>query len=133
MDADTIPAGRELDALVAEKVMGLAYVRRVEGQAAWVTGRDWVDPGDYTYGEGKWGTLVLYRVPDFSTDIAAAWLVVERMAQSDRNLRLSLDRFGGDPWWCEFADEAYTIGAQAVADTAPLAICRAALAACRQP
>ena len=34
-----------------------------------------------------------------------------------------------EPWWCEFATDANRRGAQAYATTAPLAVCRAALAA----
>jgi len=66
-------------------------------------------------------------VPHYSTDIAAAWLVVEKLAA--QGLRLSLDAFGGDPWWVEFADEQWARGAQATANTAPHAICLAALKA----
>jgi hypothetical protein len=44
---ENIEAGREMDAAVAEKVMGLQ-----ENQSQW------------------------FRIPDYSTDIAAAWAVI---------------------------------------------------------
>jgi hypothetical protein len=94
-------AGRELDALVAEKVMGKAKP----------------------------------IPPQYSTDIATAWTVVERfdpeqwmwgilrLKQGDRVLySVSLSRLD---------DDGYVISdaGRYESETAPLAICRAALAA----
>lgn len=56
---------RELDALVAEKVMGLSI---------WRHGRR----VDY-----KTDDSVYNRVPSYSTDIAAAWQVVERIRNNE--------------------------------------------------
>jgi hypothetical protein len=108
-------SNRAKDAEVAERVMGW---RRIEWEG-----------GTTPMGRSSKNvlSLVLEEVPHYSTDIAAAWQVVEHLFT--RGLRLSLNAFGGDPWWAEFADEGYEHGAQAPADTAPLAICRAALAA----
>ena len=114
---DEMPAGREMDALVAEKVMGWRMMRG-----------HWVPP------EAAPETNILacptstYR---YSTDIAAAWEVVEKV-----NL---LEPYGDTLWkdqrgWvfgvhdvdgAGYAYEDVTV----IADTAPLAICRAALKA----
>lgn len=59
-------AGRELDALVAEKVMGWE-VDRSANRLIWL----FVAPN------GKRGDITI--CPPYSTDIAAAWQVVERM------------------------------------------------------
>lgn len=63
-------AGRELDALIAEKVMGHHTYEDSNPKGAWHTQGDTVDHpckvcGDF-YGHG---------VPTYSTDIAAAWEV----------------------------------------------------------
>ena len=73
MTIDDMPAGREMDALVAEKVMGYEHCK---------------DPAEY------WGIpdapkdnknwkhysrIFFGDPPKFSTDIAAAWEVVEKL------------------------------------------------------
>jgi hypothetical protein len=71
-----------------------------------------------------------FRVPFYSTDIAAAWLVVESVRR--RFSHFSLQDFA-DGWECQFHDAppGVTTCANVVdADTAPEAICRAALKAC---
>ena len=62
-------AGRELDALIAEKVLGLSGVR--DGKS-WLYGDNWT--------HNKEGVLCL--VPHYSTQIADAWLVVEKMLEN---------------------------------------------------
>jgi hypothetical protein len=119
-----LPASRELDALVAEQVMGCANIVR----------------GSYfpycrcspALHNGEDGYLESY-----STSIAAAWEVVEKV-------HLSLVRCEEGwlacpfpdsaiavwPGWCAIDHEFHVINGKdhyAVADTAPLAICRAAL------
>ena len=77
-------AGRELDALVAEKVMGFAVRRgtlEYDGSVSvWMV-----------FDDGSGGTL--NPVP-YSTDIAAAWQVVERIQQLNPGWRFGL--IGGD-------------------------------------
>ena len=124
-------AGRELDALVAERVMGLDVVMnpesamcvgcRVSGGGAWVV-------IEYDYHE--WGHKVVRPLP-YSTDIAAAWEVVEKL-EADGIGRLELVRLGWDwnrVWRATFFSTALTEGVTGKADTAPLAICLAALLA----
>lgn len=95
----TLPAGRELDRLVAEQ-MG------------------WAIPSS--------------MVPRYSTDITAAWEVVKVMCDwlpAWQRSKFSLQcchPVGGHLWECYFGVDRCVAGA---ADTAPLAICRAALLA----
>ena len=68
-------AGRELDALVAEKVMGWY---RKDGPPPDGGGDRWLfepEPGDreFSFEHAEYGTL-----PHYSTDIAAAWEVAEK-------------------------------------------------------
>lgn len=105
-------AGRELDALVAEKVMGLAPV-------------EW--SGDcLVHGNQETGGIV----PAYSTNIPAAWKVVEKL-HGEHTFGLDWLGFEGEEWRCVFnwgKDEDRGF-AHAVAATAPLAICLAALQA----
>jgi hypothetical protein len=124
-DTIPLPAGRELDARIARDVMG------------------WTDQ------EGFWMERtpdgLRYRVAENwdefqpSTDIRAAWNVVERMRPRFPDASLAVRLGAGDTgnWFCEFGidygwathgegDEVVAVGE---ADTAPLAICYAALAA----
>lgn len=57
-------AGRELDALVAEKIMGWSNCHR---------------EGDWGYFGRPFGGPTDFRIPNYSTDISAAWEVMEKM------------------------------------------------------
>lgn len=108
---DNMPAGREMDALVAEKVMGCWVKVRTLGTDSptrlWSCGCT----GEKSH-NGPAGSGLL----PYSTDIAAAWEVVEKLA---RPLTLVFHHDGR--WDCTFAGGEHALG-----DTAPLAICRAA-------
>lgn len=67
----------------------------------------------------------------FSTDIAAAWLVVEQMHLLGHALALErwLDTPNKNKWLALFTLENGHDTGQHVAESAPLAICRAALVA----
>ena len=128
MNIDEMEAGRELDALVAEKVMGFYWRDVNEHQRALCP------PGIDDFFEILWGEDLDKYVPDYSTDITAAWLVVEKHPHYFILSRTN-DWRGpgmlGDPkkWVCRFyAPERFKV----VADTAPLAICRAALKAVQE-
>lgn len=96
-------AGRELDALVAEKVMGLQIKRFPDG--TWLMHN------------GQSGTELFH----YSTDIAAAWEVWKRISPS------ILYKLGTGYEVYQSARD-YEDGIHlAHADTAPLAICLAAL------
>jgi len=114
MTTDTLVAGRELDALVADKVMQ-QYVD---------TGVMYMAPcPDTDCCDGV-------PVPEYSTDLTAAWTVVER-------LKYFVLRRNQDSWTVEYRDcgnpmDHFVVDkccASVTADTAPLAICLAALKA----
>lgn len=106
----TLTAGRELDALVAERVMG-ASVLRHQGSDGHDAYFDW---GDHTRG----------YAPAYSTDIAAAWAVVEHLKQLDLSLA-----WHNSQWVARFIKWGKVEHSIGEADTGPLAICLAALKA----
>ena len=108
-------AGRELDALIAEKVMGWKVDRIVEHNNT--TGDELL----HIFGPDKF--------PHYSTQIADAWLVVEKLGKDDWTYTIvgnsSYNRCDLRKWlshnnWAHLYSDA---------DTAPLAICLAALKA----
>jgi hypothetical protein len=104
---------RELDALVAEKVM--------DEQKLLVPDDGSIYP-DPRYTSWWWGRDIHELVPHYSTDIAAAWLVVEKLAPNmDFYMEIATK---DDGWFVMFGDD---LDKACIADTAPLAICRAAL------
>lgn len=144
MDPNTMPAGPEIDVLVAEKVMGWK-----RGDAALTSrkGGRWFDAdgqeldenhatpeghgdGDYYYPDEAWSP---------STDIRAAMEVTEKVGDMMLRKNARRDTSGATDWACYFELERnrrYEAGISYSmltswhhADTAPLAICRAALAA----
>jgi len=124
-------AGRELDALVAEKVMGIEVDLVVAPFIYYSPYRDRYDEwaaGNEPYID-KDGDIHL--IPRYSTDIAAAWLVVEKM----RETRWIEVHSTIDGEWAAFytpigtTDMNQAIHEYAKASTAPLAICLAALKA----
>lgn len=103
-------AGRELDARVAEKVMGWKP-ETFEGQPWW---RD---------AEGcPWASC---EVPRYSTSIAAAWQVVEKLGGYALMERMSTSGL----WLVAFGTSGARTNSESYGETAPLAICLAALAA----
>jgi hypothetical protein len=124
-------AGRELDAEIAEKVMGLDVI-----QITCIDHRGAVpDIGSksapYKMSNGKMGVQAT-RIPGYSTDIAAAWQVAEKLGGYCylwRDGGVAPLMFDGQ-WECKLRrdndpDRRY----YAVAPTAPLAICLAAIQA----
>lgn len=62
-------------------------------------------------------------VPRYSTDIAAAWEVVDAIRYGHGGGLLELVRNGTDTWFAQFSDRSRVMSAE----TAPLSICLAAL------
>lgn len=145
-------AGRELDALVAEKVMGLPITdfTKTARQPYYSWGGKYNNihyaPNNEPYvvtGVEKAGCPHVRRIDDYSTSISDAWQVVEKLVKEGDehpvNLHKGLPAFGdhatpfevyknyaGYPGWtCYFHDYEVCVHA----DTAPLAICLAALKA----
>jgi hypothetical protein len=110
-----MPAGREMDALIAEKVLNLMVDYEFEEPFVPAL-RDKYD---------EWGYL-----PNYSADIAAAWEVVEKM-------RMAIIPKDGGGWFAAIEqDFDETLGYYErqvsywiTADTVPLVICRTALLA----
>jgi len=127
-------AGRELDALVAEKIMGFCVG---DGQEVSFAKDGWICKCHNKF------TVYPSNVKDYSISISAAWEVVEKV-------RTNWDREYGDdapkqmkPYWqivdCNEhgwrvdiiigSDDGDALMVQEADDTAPLAICLAALKA----
>lgn len=184
--ADEMEAGRALDELIAVRVMGFACVHQRERVPAEVVAvriaRDWKEqygtecPPEYALATAAYeqyeadypecwcakchermnGGVAGWSVSKYSTDLVAAWEVVEKLAE--RGLWIDLtdmrhgcyrnddvtsfvgwraeisdidhdDEHGPVPICHEYTDEPWS----ADAATAPLAICRAALKAIATP
>jgi len=116
------PIGRELDALVAEKVMGHLRI----SDYVWFHGElHW--PVDKTP-PSKGGCIGIkpldqQELPHYSTDIAAAWAVVEKLCEFSWHIELH----GGHHLVTIFSDA--TTWETEAGDSTPEAICLAALAA----
>ncbi len=114
----SMPAGREMDALVAEKVMGwnLSLSKDI-----------WCKDGECLRDTDDWSP---------SIDIAAAWELVEKFAHNHRNnlavemgfSHFSLVAYPGGEWFCSLGLND-CVAHSAKAETAPLVICRASLIA----
>jgi len=112
-DIDKLEAGRELDALIAEKVMGWTWCVQPHGHISrpgkYSYTRWLCEPDRYQSAKPKWdkwdgktempisGLNGEYmHVPEYSSDIAAAWEVVEKMRELQFN---HIDiRFHGGRW-----------------------------------
>jgi hypothetical protein len=100
-----MPAGREMDELIRLEILDLEVFTTPEGKLL---------------GEGTF-----QEIPHYSTDIAAAWEVVEKMRINDWEFYLEWEN---QPW-ALFENDKCMLDKCAEAITVPLAICRAALLA----
>jgi hypothetical protein len=116
-----MPAGKEMDKLVAEKVMDEKGFKSVIDTITEYNGFGVVNRP--VYGE--------IEFPCYSTSIVAAWDVVEKMQNQEQGnwfFNLQRETFAGTrDWYAEFG------GFRLWGNTAPLAICRAALLAINYP
>lgn len=113
-------AGPELDALIAEKVMGLeSKIDSGYGEPSRVFKRHPELPGEW------WG-----GAPEYSSDIAEAWTVVEHLVVQGAYVLIEGPANGivHDGWHCQITPHR-DLGkeVEAWAETAMLAICKAAL------
>lgn len=118
-------AGRELDALVAEKVMGWTEVRPCPDE-------DMREYGEDLWGRPPGGPLNSQNVSAYSTDIAAAWEVVDNISQRENVEAVSLT-ITVDGTACRVLLRDKNAPVRVYEDTAPRAICLAALAAVGHP
>lgn len=143
-----LPAGRELDALVAEKVFGGAdkcgfCCPSCDGSHF---GTQQHDDGTLTrrchdeFGSRcSWKGQASEAPPRFSTEIGDAWSIVDEMGAQRFGVIMNTTHAGEDaPFRCRFWQMYWSIdrwiampdsALTAWEPTAPLAICRAALAA----
>lgn len=145
MDIDKMPAGREMDALVAEKVMGHAICEHSRTKSTAQSS------GIAMCGvrECK-GELHYEYLPRYSTDIAAAWEVVEKLQRDDFTVVVSANHSSNYQACMIFKGFAASYGpadaflylgkteemsvafgekppVRVAEETVPLSICRAAL------
>jgi hypothetical protein len=154
MSEASMVAGRELDALIAEKVFGVCAHKPVrwtreeviareraefleeygmEAPPTWVGDADIELSGDYPpykcakCGDARVNSRLITK--PYSTDIAAAWLVLEKLAVDKwwPELRRLVDWDNVEKWYAACNRRPHVWSATAA--TAPLAICRAALEA----
>jgi hypothetical protein len=121
-DNGGLPAGRELDALVAEKVMGWIDVRKQSIANAF--GQHVLD--DYV-GQPNIGATQPVLVPRYSLMIQEAWKVADQLRAKSQFVAVisGTGPQGMQPWICKINREGGFIEERA--DTAPVAICLAAL------
>lgn len=127
-------AGRELDALVAEKVMGLTWNEdrcRICGWPLAASRDEGCAPGDCSMRPSP--ARRADEPAPYSTDIAAAWEVVERMCadgwEYEINSHYSVTARFGKGHYEHWDSVWHGPSVEEFADTAPHAICLAALAA----
>lgn len=138
-------AGRELDALIAEKVMGWVWRRGEHWDITSVPGDRQLHllesddeirqqrPGEFT-SIGDWppqdGRIIWSHMPAYSTDIAAAWLIVEERPQGWSLYTLCDIQQDDEAWQCDLWRKSKTGEFEyvsAIGSSAPHAICLAAL------
>jgi hypothetical protein len=125
-----MPAGEELDRMVAERVMGRRWLKNTKGAVGWAcVSRDAVDGFAGDEWDGVW---VDPTTPDYSTNIAHAWEVVEHLLKFSRSQSVSVGYHPDHGCYFATVDSGAMTelpGPITLGDTAPLAICRAALKA----
>lgn len=119
MNIDEMPAGRELNKLVAEKVMGWHVSRMYATPEYWDPSKH--DSIHYSCDEPD-------AVPDYSNDGGAALKVIKRL---DESLGAWFEIRGPRGWvaQCNCPGRQYT----AAASTMSLAVCRVALKVIKDP
>ena len=118
----SLPAGRELDALVAEKVLGWLQVRKQ--MIANAMGQPVME--DFV-GLPTASAASPQLIPRYSTMIQEAWKVADALRERSQFVAVlsGLGPQGVQPWICKINRDGGFIEERA--DTAPLAICLGAL------
>jgi hypothetical protein len=121
-EIQNMPAGREMDALIAGKIMG--YKKIVIGSISW-----WVKESPLAMSYQFMAECADYCP---SQDIAAAWQVVEKIKGLCFETQILMWDYSDKVTVCLFprhGHEEFIPTLTVHAETAPLAICRAALLA----
>ena len=118
----SLPTGRELDALVAEKVLGWLQVRKQ--MIANAMGQPVME--DFV-GLPTASAAIPQLIPRYSTMIQEAWKVAEELRGRSQFVAVlsGLGPQGVQPWICKINRDGGFIEERA--DAAPLAICLGAL------
>lgn len=121
-----MPAGCEINKLIAENVLGM----RLEKNYGLAGGFYWVGNG-FQFGEMSESYL-----PDYSGDMNVAWSLIEKLENGQPEILCNISRISengqrdGLEWHCHLrCIDGNSTYYYAIADTVPLAICRAALLA----
>lgn len=130
MNIDEMQAGRELDAMIAEKVMGVTIQEFGSDSFGGYCLKK--ENGDLYYFKGDCQIKFSIDeakeiIPRYSTDILAAWEVVEKM-KKNYGINIEIRDYAVS---CEIQGEFKTFGASDVREhgSVPLVVCRAALKA----
>ena len=115
MQTEMYPEGKRLDCLVAEKVM--MWSRVDEDSPDGKRGCKWLKP-DASKG--------LYT-PGFSSGIAEAWLIVDELAKRGISFQLEVNLVQENDRRMQVVKAVFGRKFAGMANTVPLAICRAAL------
>jgi len=112
-----MPAGYEMDALIAEKVMGCGSIYQ-KGTRYYCACEDGIHSKGHLTGDRN------EEIKFYSVDISAAWEVVEWLRNQNLFIQMTLWDFHNGIYnqYCVEASE----GIEGYGETAPLAICRAA-------
>jgi hypothetical protein len=129
VDGAEMNAGREMDAWIAEHVMVIVWDESRCRICAWPFSEDGCTPESCSVRPAP--TVRADEPAHYSTDIAAAWLVIEKIRLGNSmmiDLSCGNGRLG---WRCyirmlDKRTDGHDIESFETANTAPLAICRAA-------
>jgi hypothetical protein len=139
-----MPAGREMDKLIAEQVMGISMYHYDKGHPDNCYFMLLDADGDpvlfaprFRDAERKTEAEAWQDCPCYSTDIAAAWQVVEKLTADGwghkHHVYSKYAEMPGWQWTFMQSGKGPNSISGAEAETAPLAICRAALLAIASP
>jgi hypothetical protein len=117
-------AGRELDVMVAEKVMGWRWPVSADRGSPLGVRDHWRDDANKT-------VYLPEQLPYFSNDDASAWQVVDELHHQGLKVTVVVDSYS-DTVLANIKKLNRTI-ADATASTMPLAVCQAALMALEAP
>ena len=122
-----IEAAPRLDALIAEKVFGCVVSDDGKYLPRCICLGDVVERGKVPP-HGRGGEFFSQTIKEYSTDISAAWEVVDKI-KNDYSLDLYTDGDDKIIWYCYLENEDKDVWVREKADNAPHAICLAALEA----
>lgn len=132
-----LPVGHELDARVHTEVMGRVWDESRCRVCGWpLIMRDSTGGIQHHCWPDNCSMRPLPKtradaIPAYSTDIAAAWQVIEKLSQPENHWQVRLTEYNADEWFCDIAKFLNSLGPPpnhiGEGFTAPEAICRAAL------